>query len=1263
MDQISVSDFVPEDRRHGTAPHSPSELGDGTAVFVDVIDFTGLTETHLAAHGRKLGAEKLYRELLALFTRIQSAARTFGGVSVAFAGDGATLYFDAGFFGDKAVAATQAALFATTLRAVSERFRVSLASGPYWRSVIGDPELARFEFVGGEAAERLALLDTARGHPGLLMCETTAARLPRDKVRLEGGPDGHGLTILELVAEPVPLAERGDSLGRDAALEWVPRPIRGVAQAVEISEKDEAAMALGAMAQLRTVTAAFFHMRGLTPESADAIVCAMQRRISALDGTVLALNTDAKGSYLSCVFGAPVGHEDDVERAMIACLQEAASAEAIGLDLGIGVARGAALTGIIATPGRARYDATGQAMSRAARMMVQAPAGMVYVDRPLAEELAASFDFADIPDSTGRRLLRRAERPRTATSGALGVLPVVERDQDLRQIIELCRGGEPAKVVVEAAPGLGKSTLLSSACAALREAGCTVLTGAGEEISRAVSYHAWRDVGRGLTEALGSDGVGTTTRAVLQWLSGAGTALPQSITEVAGPERAARIAEHVATAVGQLAGNRKLVLCFDDQHWMDTASVALLFGIARAGLPVSMLIARRPEPPATMEAAMLLGAPDVTQIALSPLTTDGLLSIAAQQLGASSLSPDLRRLVVEKSGGSPLFAQHIGRTLRDQNLVAYENGHCMVAPGTSGLDRADFLASLETAILARFDRLDDIPRRVAFAASIHGRSFTSEAIEVVLGAEIGPDGVGEGLGVLEREGYIVSASVPERSYAFSHALVQDAINDSLPFTVRRAINARLARWWAQKGGPDAVARRARHTVNAIAEDETDVDKLTRALDVLDAAAEQAAVSNANLEASQFQEQALALVIRLPDDTETRRRRFRLMTSLAYSLALFRGYGDPTVEEAYRNALEFSSEVDAIGDLAFTLYGMFSFYASRGDYSDSARILAQMADLTDGSDDPKMPSFMQHTQAIQTLLTGETARGTELAERSVTGANALGDGMFFDHSGAGDWRIYSGSWAALGQAIQGRWAEAQDTHSSALHLGKTDNFAGAFCNGFAPLPVLANAPRMALQFADRLVADADTRGFALFSIIGRIYQGWAAARLGLKDGRAEAALGGQLPISLAMKLDSFNPYFLCLAAEAHLALGDASAARQAVASANAAVERCGASVFLPEVRRAEAQVLLAEGAAPDDYAARIHDALAIADKTGADHFGYLAAHWATTNGLGAFAEVRDQWAARLRAKAGPPPVIWDGPLAEVWPENAMPAATKPERQNA
>lgn len=1250
--QILLKDFVPQFRRDVANQHTSMIAQEGTAVFVDVVRFTRMTEDLIERHGRKLGAELLYGRLQEFFSGILDIAARFGGTSVAFAGDAVTLFFNAEDVGDAEDAAHRAAMVAKTIEGrFEDATRISIASGTFLRKVTGSEALSFLELFGGSAAQKLATLDTLPDRPRIVACDTAKSLFEhKGIVAVPLGVDG-AYELQDVPAcEEIALDTMNETIPETDAIAWVPLTLRGVAYSLCTESSDVARFGMDAVAQIRTVVSLFVHIRGLHYSDADdqqrmqQLVEHVQSVVIKQGGTVLGLNSDAKGSYVSAVFGAPVGHENDALRAVLASESIAQFAKSECINVGIGVARGSALSGIFAMSGRARYDITGKPMSQAAQLMVAANTYDVLVADAVSSDLTSHFVFEACPECEAKRLIGRSSYEQRSPTGA-SRCKLVGRRKELVEIEHALAAEVGGKVVVQALPGIGKTALLSQTYEVFKSRGAYWLAGSGEEITRDLPYHSWRRVAANILEhengALSAEGKG-----VVEWLAYARNDLPASVAALTGPERGARIAGLMANALSELAERGAVILCFDDAQWMDTPSIALLHGVVKTDALIGVLLAKRPEPPSTMEAAMLYGAPDVKTLELQPLGEEGVIKIACQELNAESLSPDLKKLVLEKSGGSPLFAAQIGRALKEQGYVTHEGQHCLFAAGQRDLDHVDFLESVEGAILARVDALADTTKRVAAAASVHGRTFSQQAVEIALGVELPPDAVAQELQTLEAEGYIsVEYLGALNVFSFSHALVQEAIGESMTSNLRRDMNQRLSKWWAMQSGPEAIQRRAWHLTQSLSPDENDPEVLARVIEALEAAAHQAANETANLEASQFHQQALGVVGRLPNTEHWRRKRLHFLVSKAYSLSLVRGYGDPTVEEAYRAALESSEAVDNQEELVFTLYGLFSFYASRGDYDDSAPILSRITSLAELSRDPKMPSFLHHTAAIQSVLTGEVVEGTKLARRSIEEAAALGDGMFFSHSGAGDWRIYSGSWEALGRAVQGQWEAAFAAHEEATHLGETDHFARAFVRGFAPLPVLAGAPKASLEYAEALVADADMRGFALFSIIGRIYQGWAAAKLGMNDERVAGFLGGQLQISQAMKLDSFNPYFLALAAEAHLAIGEPAMAREKVNEALAAVKKCGASAFLPEVLRAEAQVQFTEGLPNATVLNALNRAIEVALGEGAVQFAYLAAHEAMRLNLGPTSTPLEDLSDMMKQNTSE--VRYDGPLSQLW----------------
>ena len=110
-----------------------------------------------------------------------------------------------------------------------------------------------------------------------------------------------------------------------------------------------------------------------------------QWAVQTRGGTVLNVNTDAKGTYISCIFGAPVAHEDDTLRAFEAAADLLEQGRRASVEMRIGLARGATLVGVVGDARCWRYDAIGNTVNRAALMMTQAAPGTLRA----AEEIAA----------------------------------------------------------------------------------------------------------------------------------------------------------------------------------------------------------------------------------------------------------------------------------------------------------------------------------------------------------------------------------------------------------------------------------------------------------------------------------------------------------------------------------------------------------------------------------------------------------------------------------------------------------------------------------------------------------------------------------------------------------------------------------------------------------------------------------------------------------------------------------------------------------
>lgn len=1173
-----LSGFVPERFRlaHGAGrPLRSSQAG--TALFCDIVGFSGLSERLLASHGRHAGAERLHSILDEQLGGVIRVGARHGGTVIAHAGDALTLWFGAEDHGGDQAAAEQAAACALDLAGPipygTTQLRLSLASGTLAQSVLGDPVHGRLEIAGGAVMIRLAELDRLPRSADLpvLVCEQTRAFLVNAGANLVDLPETGNAALSGIEAVPI-AAPALPEVEAELALAWIPAPARAMLR------RAASRGTLGETAEIRTLTAFFVHVAdhgsgGDAMAVADRAVRETQRAVQSRGGTVLNVNADAKGVYVSCVFGAPVAHEDDNSRAFEAAADLLKPERGGQPDMRIGLARGATLVGVVGDGRRRRYDAIGSTMNRAALMMTQTRPGCAVA----AEELAAlAPEHLSLAADIGAPALRSVPRQDTdAHPDGASAANLIERDIALGALcgVVAMNGELPRLAIVEAEPGHGKTALLARTRRRAEAEGRIWLSAGGQESERDNALAALRPLLLDLRARGPELGLDAARMRLLAWGCGASAETPE-IEGLSGSERIALLAQAVSAALSRLAEDARVVVAFDDGHWIDSASMAVLARLLGQGTPIVLILALRPTQPATMEEMTLFGWPDAHRIALEPLSADGVLQLARASLGARTIGYDLERLFLEHSGGTPLYVDAISNALTASgSLRKTPDGHVVLADGAISTGRMDFVESIEAAILARFDALPDGAREVARAASVIGRTFAFEWLATALGNSPARDNLEEELATLRREGYLDEGPAGDgRDYAFRNPLVQEAIRGSVPAALRTRMSARLADWMGALGGRDAVHRRARHLLDAVRIEDASPARLEEAISALQQAAEQARLDSAHVEASGLLEEALALAGQLPPSDQRDKLTLSLQAALAFCLMTFRGYGDPGVRTAYAEALSLADQAEPSEELAYLVYGIFSFYASRGEYDEAMRLARRLTELARRFQDLRLHSIAHQARAIVAVLRGRPRTAEAQARRALEDTERLGTGRLFTQAGAGDFRTFTGAWHALALAVTEGPDAARPAFDRALDCSTEDAFPRGFVHCFCPLPVLAGDAEAALPYAEAIVADADARGFALFSVLGRIYAGWAAAAKDPYGPRVEAFLGGQLQIARAMALDSFTPWFLALAAEAHSLRGETNAARTCLDEADALIDRTGGRLFAPEVARIRGHVL-------------------------------------------------------------------------------------------
>lgn len=1187
--------FVSEDRRRAlVAGTELPEVVSGSALSCDLVGYSALAAGLLAAHGRRQGTEVLHRTLEGTLARIVRGGRLYGGFPLAFAGDSLTLWFGA-VDGDCATSAAQAAAAARHLALSAEGpqpgLRLAIASGSFARHRFGSAAFGWLECLGGASIQQLAAMDRLASADTIVVCPRTAELLGNLDAELRPIGDGRGFRLGNLPQLPAqPLDE---TVLADPALaqDWIPGALRDAVKVLGSGQTGESPD-LSTLAEIRPVTAVLV-LAGKPDTQGDqatgsgglsALVSDLQADLHRRGGLLLDIHVDGKGTYLSCVFGAPVAHEDDLDRALGAAMDAARRGSQHGLPVQIGIARGTGLAGLIAADTFLRYGVISAAMNQAASLMARAEPGCILATLDIAERMMSRFEFVEAgshPDGSaakhipGWRLVGEAAEASQQSRAGDDDATLVERDEILSALHGAALSDTGGLTLVEAPPGYGKSALLAQIRRSVEAEARLWLNGRAESQSSDVPFHAWFPIIAALLDQARAVPVRAESVEVLAWLLEPQSISPARLEGLVGSERAVAIAKAVVDVLGAVQAAAPVTLVIDDLHWADTPSLGLLLAIVNSALPVAVICATRPVQPSSMEAAMLFGHPAARKLTLQPLSEPGTIALATSALDVTSLSYDLQRLFADHAAGSPLFVHLIADVLKRRGLVTIEDGHCKAAAAQGSLTRYDFLDSEEAAVLARFDVLSDDVKRALRIASVLGRSFTRAA----LGAALTPQdaSLADTRGVLLASGYVTETiERGESGFRFVHPLVQKAIGDSVSLGLKMQINRRLADYLEDSSTPSALVGRARHLLGTLRPEDRDPALLKEVIAALEAAAGQAASNAGHLEASDLLETAADLARRLPDAGDTARLRLHLQAGLAFSMSTFRGYGDPSVEAAYSAALALADEAENTEDLAFTIYGLFSFYASRGDYAKAMPIVWRLHRLALHFDDLRVASIAHQSRAILSLLRGRPAAAATLARKSIEDADRIGHGRFFPHGGAGDFRIFSGTWLALALAVSGRLPEAEDAWQRARSVDRADSFALGFLHCFCPLPVLAGTREQALAYADDMVAEASSRGFALFSVVGGIYAGWAAAELGQDDARVSQFLNMGIHIAQSMGLGSFTPWFLTLAARAHLLRGDVEAAEGLVATASAMITASGGGLFEAEVLHANGLVREARG---------------------------------------------------------------------------------------
>jgi class 3 adenylate cyclase/tetratricopeptide (TPR) repeat protein len=605
----------------------------------------------------------------------------------------------------------------------------------------------------------------------------------------------------------------------------------------------------GLAGERRVVTALFCDVKGSTamaekldPEEWAGI---MRRAMTILippvtrhDGFVARLMGDAVLAF----FGAPTTHEDDPQRAVRAGLdmiqgitifrEQLKHEHDLDFNVRVGINTGLVFVGAIGADQRMEYTAVGDTMNLAARMEQTAQPGSVQITEQTFKLVEPWFEFEPLGaiDVKGKsepvvayRVLRVKAKPRRGRGleGYGLTSPIVGREQELKTLKScmerLFAHGQGSIVGIIGEAGLGKSRLVAEAksFAVANSSNIFWLEGHTLSFGQIISYWPFQQILRSWAGILDDDDPNASwsklescTRGLfadetIDYLPYLASLLA---LEVRG-EYAERVKYIDGDAMGKqifltsrrffdrLARSQPTILVFEDIHWMDASSIALLEHLLPlAGtVPLFIIGLSRPErdtPAARLRDLCAIDFTDhYTEIQLAPLSNADSSELIHSLLQIDNIPSRLRELIVEKADGNPFFLEEVLRVLIDTGAVIRDPSRERWLV-TAQIETIHIPDTIQGVIMARVDRLDEEVKRVLRMASVIGRSFLYRVLESI--SEVSQR-LDHSLDELQQTELIhEKQGVPELEYIFKHALAQESTYESILLQKRRELHARVA---------------------------------------------------------------------------------------------------------------------------------------------------------------------------------------------------------------------------------------------------------------------------------------------------------------------------------------------------------------------------------------------------------------------------------------------------------------------------------------
>jgi class 3 adenylate cyclase/tetratricopeptide (TPR) repeat protein len=849
----------------------------------------------------------------------------------------------------------------------------------------------------------------------------------------------------------------------------------------------------------------------------DSSLGAMMDAVHRYEGTV----NKILGDGIMALFGAPLAHEDHAVRACFAALamQDAARRVAkqacarFGVEpqIRVGLHSGEVVVRAIGNDLSMDYDAIGPTVHLAARMEQLAVPGTIRLTQNtlrLTEGFIRVGPLGPVPVKGLDRPMEVYElldatptRSRFQVAVARGLTRFVGRDTDLEALgraLDRAVADHGQVFAMVGDPGVGKSRLVYEFTRSPRMAGMLVLESRSVSYGKATPYLPVIDLLKAYFRTDARDDVCRIREKVTDKLlildEGLRSALPALLGLLDVPiddpawaaleplQRRRRTLEAIKAVLLRESEVQPVVLVFEDLHWVDSETQALLDSLVES-LPtarVLLLVTYRPEYQHGWASRSYY-----SQRRIDPLPPQNAEELLRDLLGDDPSLARLKGLLLKR--GNPFFLEEIVRTLIEAGSLEGARGtYRLVRP----LHALQIPSTVQAILAARIDRLPPEDKQLLQAASVIGKDVPCAVLQAIAG--LPADALHRGLADLQEHEFLYEVRpLPDREYTFKHALTHEVTYGSLLAIARRALHehvvAAILRLYPNRLA-EHVERLAHHAMRG--------ELWEQAVGFLRQAGAKAAARSAYSEAAAGFEQALVALGHLPETQDTLRQGIDLRFELRSSLQALSKHEQ--VVEHLREAEKLAAALDDRTRLGWASAYLSQYLWRMGEPRRAEELGRRALALAAETDDLALQAVAGFFPGQGYFITGDYGRAIDRCRRNVA---ALKDNLAHERLGlTGLPSVLSRTWLAWSLAEQGEFAEAmvhaRDALSIAEAAGQPYSVAAA-CLGIGEVHLVQGALEQAVPMLERAIGVCDawdlivihpTAAFALglaYALCGRL----------------------------------------------------------------------------------------------------------------------------------------------------------------------------------